>query len=218
MAGRGTADLSSSGRRGPMESSRSARRSWPICSTGSTGGTRFAPGGQRQLPRPAADSLTSWLRRARAAAIWENQARDDAREPPDDIAALQAALAAERANRIEEAARAARVEAELAVAKAKASDDHPEDGSLWSTALVGTAWPPSLTTASSACSRSSPTKEPSTAHRRRSNGPNSLSCGLHRMLTLVPSPVGERRPGFSRSRCRCVSWMCTGSGRLRLKF
>jgi len=42
---------------------------------------------------------------------------------PDDIAALQAALVVERAKRIEEAARAARVEAELAVAKAKASDD-----------------------------------------------------------------------------------------------
>ena len=41
----------------------------------------------------------------------------------DDIAALQAALVVERAKRIEEAARAARVEAELAVAKAKASDD-----------------------------------------------------------------------------------------------
>jgi transposase len=42
---------------------------------------------------------------------------------PDDIAALQAALVEERATRLEEAARAARVEAELAVAKAKASDD-----------------------------------------------------------------------------------------------
>jgi transposase len=42
---------------------------------------------------------------------------------PDNIAALQAALVVERAKRIEEAARAARVEAELAVAKAKASDD-----------------------------------------------------------------------------------------------
>src|SRR3954452_8598004 len=41
----------------------------------------------------------------------------------NDIAALQAALVEERAKRIEEAARAARVEAELAVAKAKASDD-----------------------------------------------------------------------------------------------
>jgi transposase len=41
----------------------------------------------------------------------------------DDIAALQAALVEERATRLEEAARAARVEAELAVAKAKASDD-----------------------------------------------------------------------------------------------
>ena len=42
---------------------------------------------------------------------------------PADIAALQAGLVAERAKRIEEAARAARIEAELAVAKAKASDD-----------------------------------------------------------------------------------------------
>src|ERR1700693_173479 len=42
---------------------------------------------------------------------------------PDDIEALKAALVAERAKRIEEAARAVRVEAELAVAKAKASDD-----------------------------------------------------------------------------------------------
>jgi transposase len=42
---------------------------------------------------------------------------------PDDIAALQAALVAERAMRVEEATRAARVEAEMAVAQAKASED-----------------------------------------------------------------------------------------------
>jgi len=42
---------------------------------------------------------------------------------PDDIAALQAALLAERQKRLEEVARATRIEAELAVAKAKASDD-----------------------------------------------------------------------------------------------
>jgi len=42
---------------------------------------------------------------------------------PNDIAALQAALLAERAKRIEGEARTARVEAELAVATAKASDD-----------------------------------------------------------------------------------------------
>ena len=42
---------------------------------------------------------------------------------PEDIEALKAALIAERAKRIEEATRAARVEAELAVAKAKTSDD-----------------------------------------------------------------------------------------------
>lgn len=42
---------------------------------------------------------------------------------PEDIAALRAALIAEREGRIAEAAPAARVEAELAVAKAKASED-----------------------------------------------------------------------------------------------
>jgi transposase len=42
---------------------------------------------------------------------------------PEDIDALRAALIAERAKRIDEATRTARVEAELAVAKAKASDD-----------------------------------------------------------------------------------------------
>jgi transposase len=31
------------------ESSRSARRNWPTCSMGSTGATRFAPGGRRWL-------------------------------------------------------------------------------------------------------------------------------------------------------------------------
>ena len=42
---------------------------------------------------------------------------------PEDIDALRAALIAERAKRIDEAVRAARVAAELAVAKAKLSDD-----------------------------------------------------------------------------------------------
>jgi transposase len=42
---------------------------------------------------------------------------------PDDINALRAALLAERGMRLDEAARAGRAEAELAVAKAKASDD-----------------------------------------------------------------------------------------------
>src|ERR1700756_5099086 len=42
---------------------------------------------------------------------------------PNDIAALKAALVAERDERIAEAARAAHAEAELAVARAKASDD-----------------------------------------------------------------------------------------------
>ena len=49
---------------------------------------------------------------------------DDAvKAVPDDIDALKAALVAERNKRIDEAARAVRVEAELAVAKAKVSDD-----------------------------------------------------------------------------------------------
>ena len=42
---------------------------------------------------------------------------------PDDIEALKAALVAERGERIAEAAKAAQAEAELAVARAKASDD-----------------------------------------------------------------------------------------------
>jgi hypothetical protein len=42
---------------------------------------------------------------------------------PDDIAALRAALIAAHEKFLAEAARAARIEAELAVAKAKASDD-----------------------------------------------------------------------------------------------
>ncbi len=44
-------------------------------------------------------------------------------DPPENIEALKAALVAERNKRIDEAIRAARVEAELAVAKAQASDD-----------------------------------------------------------------------------------------------
>jgi len=42
---------------------------------------------------------------------------------PDDIEALKAALVAERGERLAEAARAAHAEAELAVARAKASED-----------------------------------------------------------------------------------------------
>lgn len=42
---------------------------------------------------------------------------------PEDVSALKAALLAERGKHHEAAARAVRVEAELAVAKAKASDD-----------------------------------------------------------------------------------------------
>ena len=42
---------------------------------------------------------------------------------PDDIEALKAALVAERGERLVEAARAAHAEAELAVARAKASED-----------------------------------------------------------------------------------------------
>jgi transposase len=42
------------GRRRPTGSSRSARRNWPTCSTGSTGATRFAPGGRRRLGKAAA--------------------------------------------------------------------------------------------------------------------------------------------------------------------
>src|SRR5262245_33990467 len=44
-------------------------------------------------------------------------------EPAEDIAALKAALATERRERIAESAKVARIEAELAQVKAKASDD-----------------------------------------------------------------------------------------------
>jgi hypothetical protein len=47
----------------------------------------------------------------------------DPSQLPDDVAALKAALADERRERSAEVARAARVEAELARARAKASDD-----------------------------------------------------------------------------------------------
>jgi transposase len=47
----------------------------------------------------------------------------DHEDLPEDIEALKAALLAERYKRIDAAARVARAEAELAVAKAKASDD-----------------------------------------------------------------------------------------------
>jgi transposase len=47
----------------------------------------------------------------------------DPKALPDDIEALRAALVAERTERIAEAGRAAQVEAEFAVARAKASDD-----------------------------------------------------------------------------------------------
>ena len=50
--------------------------------------------------------------------MWDNRPVTTTPEDlPDNIAALRAALVAERAKRIEEAARAARVEAELAVTK-----------------------------------------------------------------------------------------------------
>lgn len=40
-------------------------------------------------------------------------------------------------------------------------------------------------TASTACSRSSPTKDPRAAHRRRSNRPSYPGCGTHRMVTTI---------------------------------
>ena len=59
----------------------------------------------------------------------------------NDIAALQAALVEERVKRIEEAARAARVEAELAVAKAKASDDQAVIPSTTADCSAPALWP-----------------------------------------------------------------------------
>src|SRR5262249_42766920 len=120
-----------SGRRRLTGSSRSARRSWPICSMGSTGETRFAPGARgppaerpTQSNRGVANCLTLWLRTLRVPGCEIiGPVVTTPEDLPNDIAALQAALLAERAKRIEGEARTARVEAELAVAKAKASDD-----------------------------------------------------------------------------------------------
>jgi hypothetical protein len=74
-----------------------------------------------------------------------------------------------------------------------AGDMFPEDGCLWSMASARTACLPRVK-ASNACSRSSPTKEPPAAHRRRSNRPNNPACGFHRMLTRI-----RGRRAFMRS-------------------
>ena len=66
---------------------------------------------RRSPAEPVANSFTLWLSNVRALAMWDNRARDAGPENlPADIAALQAGLVAERAKRIEEAARAARIE------------------------------------------------------------------------------------------------------------
>ena len=86
-------------------------------------GSHLASGGRRLRPVPdlirGCGRLTHPMVEERIGPrlMWDNRARDDdADDLPNDIAALQAALIAERD-------RAAQVEAELAVAKAKASDD-----------------------------------------------------------------------------------------------
>src|SRR5262245_10796996 len=96
---------------------RSRRRRWPICSRGSTGGIHSRPGGRRARAEQ---------RNLRLLAFWgvtthpicDSLRRMDAdREAiPDDIVALKEALAAERAKALE-------IAAELAVARAKASED-----------------------------------------------------------------------------------------------
>jgi hypothetical protein len=62
---------------------------------------------------------------ASAATIYDSVSNMDSAlgALPDNIEALKAAMVAARGERIAEAARAAQVEAELAVARAKASDD-----------------------------------------------------------------------------------------------
>src|SRR5690242_16597796 len=65
------------GCRQPTGSSRSVRRNWPICSTGSTGGTPFALGDQRRLAE-GCDALTHPL-------VEERPGPDSATE--DEVAA-----------------------------------------------------------------------------------------------------------------------------------
>src|ERR1700730_16634014 len=105
------------GRRRPTGSWGSVRRNWPICSTASTGGTRFALGAQRR-PAEGCDALTHLVvRGGQTRTIWDNRVVTSPETLPDDIAALQTALAAERAARQQAEARASGAEAMVAYLK-----------------------------------------------------------------------------------------------------
>src|SRR5919202_2061953 len=127
---RGWRRADSCGSRRPTGSLGSRRRSSPTCSTGSIGATRVI-----RSARSARDRRRRRSFQESAAPFCDSMARVDAalEALPDDVDALKAALVAERGRRLDEAARAARIEAELAaraarieaelaVAKAKASE------------------------------------------------------------------------------------------------
>jgi hypothetical protein len=61
-------------------------------------------------------------------------------------------------------------------------DMFPGDGGLSVYGVSEDGVPPSRV-ASNTCSRSSLTKQPPAAQRRRSNQPHNPACGFHRMLT-----------------------------------
>ena len=106
------------GRRQPTASSRSVRRNWPICSTGSTGGTRFGRGVQRRRAR-GCDVLTHPVVERRPG-LGQNGIIGfvtSSETPTDDIAALQTAFTAERAARQQAEARASGAEAMVAYLK-----------------------------------------------------------------------------------------------------
>src|ERR1700730_9954586 len=114
-------DWSAAGFCGPLRptgSSRSVRRNWPICSTGSTGGTRFARGVPRRLAE-GCDALTHPMVE-RGAGLGQYGIIGSVTSPetlPDEIAVLQTALIAERAARQQAEARASGAEAMVAYLK-----------------------------------------------------------------------------------------------------
>jgi hypothetical protein len=108
----------SCGRRRPMAHWQFLRPSSPTCSTASTGETRGIPGGQ---PAPDKGSI---LQESAGRVRDSLRVMDaDLAALPDDIAALKAALAAERVRVREVLAERDAGAAALAVARAKASED-----------------------------------------------------------------------------------------------
>src|SRR5271157_338546 len=117
---RGWRKAASCGHRRPMARSAYRRRSCLICSMASTGGIRATPGGP-----PAPDKPDGCIFQESPAEIYDSIPVVDAdlAALPDDIDALKAALTIERARMREVVAERDAGAAELAVARAKASED-----------------------------------------------------------------------------------------------